>query len=212
MTTPSPSLNNVRQSSSYTTISIMTYPKTILTMAQNLTAAAGIDPNIHENKYYMIWNAILNYHFPLDKDYGVAPQTSITAAGTGTKTKYLVVKIARNEEHVVLVAEIKKPLEETEAGKENVMKELVEYIEKQFDETKFSSIYGLGGIGLSWTLFRMDKAGSHEPQILIPWRSNVTSAWAFDSLKEVVSEIHKMTTPHEVWPVANLHSSNTDPS
>src|ERR1700678_1422742 len=151
----------------------MPYPKTILTMAQNLITSMGNNPNIHKNKFYMLWNVILNHHFPLDKDYGVAPQTSIT--GTGTKLEYLVVKIACEEEHVVVVVELKKPSEETDAGKENVIKELVEYIEERFDETKFSSIYGLGGIGLSWMAFRMDKAGSHQPQILVPWRSNVTS-------------------------------------
>ena len=51
--------------------------------------------------------AILCYHFPLDKDNGVAPQTSIT--DPGTKTEYLVVKIDREEEHVVVVAQLKKP-------------------------------------------------------------------------------------------------------
>jgi hypothetical protein len=76
-------------------------------MAQNLITAMGNNPDIHENKFCMLWNAILNYHFTLDKDYGVAPQTSIT--GTGTKREYLVVKIAREEEHVVLVTELKKP-------------------------------------------------------------------------------------------------------
>jgi hypothetical protein len=177
-------------------------------MAQNLITAMGNDPSIHENKFYMLWNAILNYHFPLDKDYGVAPQTSIT--GTGTKPEYLVVKIAREEEHVVVVVELKKPLEETEAGKEKVMKELVEYIEERFDETKFSSIYGVGGIGLSWTAFRMDRAGSHQPQILVPWRSNITSSWAFDTFKTIVSDIDKMTAPHEVWPVASLCKSYAD--
>jgi hypothetical protein len=167
-------------------------------MAQNLISSVGNDPNIHENKFCMLWNAILYYHFPLDKDYGVAPQTSIT--GTGTKPEYIVVKIVREEEHAVVVVELKKPLAETEAGQERVMTELVEYIEERFNETKFSTIYGLGRIGLSWTAFRMDQAGSHdsEPQILVPWRSNVTSSWAFDTLQAIVSDIHKMTTPPEV--------------
>jgi hypothetical protein len=77
-------------------------------MAQNLIAYTGNDPNIHENKFYMLWNAILYHHFPLDKGYGVAPQTSTT--GMGTKPEYLVVNIVREEEHVVVVAKLmKKP-------------------------------------------------------------------------------------------------------
>ncbi|KDR71282.1 hypothetical protein GALMADRAFT_213966 [Galerina marginata CBS 339.88] len=163
-------------------------------MAQNLIASMGNDPNIDESKFCMLWNAILNYHFPLDKDYGVSLESSTSASGT--KPAYLVVKIARAEEHVVLISGLKKPLEETEAGKEKLTTELVEYIEKRFEETKFSCVYGLGSIGLSWTAFRVDKAGSYNPRILVPWRSNVTSSWAFDTLKDIVSEIHKMTTPH----------------
>ena len=52
--------------------------------------------------------------------------------------EYLVVKFARAEESLVLVAELKKPVEETEAGKKKVMTELVEYIEERFGETEFS--------------------------------------------------------------------------
>ena len=161
----------------------MPSPKTILTMAQNLIASVGNDWNIHENELCMLWNAILCCHFPLDKDSGVALQTSIT--GTGTKPEYLIVKIDREEEHLVVVAQLKKPLEETQAGKEKGMVELVEYIEERFYETKFSSIYGLGGIGFSWAAFRMDRVGyhMHQPQIL-SWRSNVTSSWAFDTLND----------------------------
>ena len=45
----------------------------------------------------------------------------------------------------------------------------------------------------------MGRAGyhMHQPQILVPWRSNVTLSWAFDALKAIVSDIHTMTTPHE---------------
>ena len=60
-----------------------------------------------------------------------SPFTKTTAwllrlTGTGTKSGCLVVKIDREEEHVV--AQLKKPLEEIEAGKEKVMTELIEYI------------------------------------------------------------------------------------
>ena len=112
-------------------------------MAQNLIASVGNDWYIHENELCILWNAILCYHFPLDKDYGVAPQTSITT-GTGTNPEYLVVKMDRKEEHLVVVAQLKKPLEDTEVGKEQAMTEsVIEYIEERFDETKFSSIDGL---------------------------------------------------------------------
>lgn len=129
----------------------------------------------------------------------------------GTKPEYLIIKISHEEEQVVVVvAKLKKPLEETEAGKEKVMAELVEYIEEQFNETKFSSIYSLRGIGLSQTAFWVDRTGSHQPHIIVPWWSNVTSSWVFNMLNAIVSDIHKMSTLQEVWPVASLCTSYAD--
>lgn len=111
------------------------YPKTILTMAQNLVLSAGLDPNIEAGKYYVIWNAILNYHFPLDKDYGGG-----------------------------------------------------------FCHVAFPSIYGLAGVGL-WTVVRVDNMGSHQAEVVVPWRSDITSAWAFSARRGVVSQIDEMTAP-----------------
>jgi hypothetical protein len=74
------------------------------------------NPDIHENRFYMLWNSILTHHFPVAFEYGVAPQTSVT--GTGTRSEFLIVKVAREEETVVLVVELKKPAEDTDTGRE----------------------------------------------------------------------------------------------
>jgi hypothetical protein len=171
----------------------MPYHSTILTMAANLLEEMGRNKNVHESRFHMLWNSILFQHFPLDKQYGIGPQTSMT--GTGTKSEFIVVKIARAQEHVVVVVELKKPAEETPAGKENVVKEIVDYIEERFDQTNFPSIYGIAGIGLSWTCFRMDRTGGSDPHILVEWRSTVTTTADYDLLCQVVSEIHNMTSP-----------------
>jgi hypothetical protein len=153
------------------------YPKTMLTTAQNLIASARNDPNIHENKFYMLWNVILYNHFLLDKDYDVAPQTSII--GTSTKPEYLVVKIAREEEHVVVVAELRKPLEETEAGKEKVMRSWSSISRDGMTKPTYtvSEVLASPGRPFEWT-----GRALINPRYLFhhPWRSNVTSSWAFD--------------------------------
>lgn len=170
----------------------MPYPRTILTMAQNLITIAGENPDVHENKFYMLWNGILYHHFPLSLEYGVAPQTSIT--GTGTKPEFLVVKVAREEESIVLVVELKKPAEDTPAGRQKVVEELAEYIEERFDETEFSTIYAIGGIGLSFAVYKMNKPGPPEPQLVFDWSSNVTAATSFDRMVQVATSIDEMTS------------------
>jgi hypothetical protein len=173
----------------------MPYPRAIIMMAQNLLELTANNPDLHENKFYMLWNSILGHHFPIDMDYGIEPQTSIT--GTGSKPEFLVVKIARLRESVVLVVELKKPAEDTSGGRDKVKKELVEYIEERFDETDFPVIYAIAGIGLSWAAYKMEKTGSHELKALTEWSSNVTSARDYTSLAGIASVVHEMTREGE---------------
>lgn len=162
------------------------YPKQIIIMENN-------DPNIHETRFYMLWHTIINYHFPLALDYGVAHRTSITA--TGTEEMFLiVVKVCRKMDHtVVVVVELKKSTEETKAEMETVKAELVEFIKGRFSETRYSTIYGIGVIGSSWTAFKVDGADSDKPTIIAPMRGNVTSNQSFSVFEAVADEIHAMT-------------------
>lgn len=166
----------------------MPYPRAILTMAQNLIAITGQNLDVHENKFYMLWNSILGFHFPLIFNYGVALHTSVT--GTGTK---LVIKVAREEESIVLVVGLKKPAEDTLAGREDLVEELAEDIQECFNETNFSTIYAIGGIGLSFVVYKMDVSGPAEPQLVFDWSSNVTAAKSFDQMTQVAAAIDQMT-------------------
>lgn len=172
----------------------MPYPPAILAMAQNLAMVEGLNADPHENEYSMIWNSILIHHFPLHDNYGVAPQIS-KAVTSKDPVIYTVAKVwPGRKEHIVLVAGFKKASEETKMGKESLKRILREIIEHLFETTEATKIYGLGGIGLCWTVFRLEKASFrvHEPEILIPWKSNITSARAFNDLSEVVDEMHDM--------------------
>ncbi len=187
---PSPDTGRDNWSSTYHTM--LQYPRVIVTMAQNLIAFAAASeqsaPPIHENKYYMLYNAILTHHFPLDLEYGIAPQSSII--GTG---EYLVVKVAREQESIVLVVEAKKPIHDTPGGRATVKKELIDYIEECLDETIYSTIYGIGCIGLAWVCYKMDRTGSGDPELVYDWTANITSAGAYESMKQLAERIHTMT-------------------
>ena len=96
----------------------MPYPRAVLTMAQNLLTLTASNPDVHENKFYMLWNGILTHHFPIELDYGVSLQSSVTS--TGSQPEYFVVKVAREVEDIVLVVELKRPAEDSERGRENI--------------------------------------------------------------------------------------------
>jgi hypothetical protein len=95
--------------------------------------------------------------------------------------------VAREEESIVLVVELKKPAEDTPAGRQKVVEELAEYIEERFDETEFSTIYAIGGIGLSFAVYKMNKPGPPEPQLVFDWSGNVTAATSFDRMVQVAT-------------------------
>ena len=144
----------------------MSYPKQIITMAQNLTNELDDDPGLYKTRFYMLWHTIINYHFPIALDHGVAPQTSTTA--TGMKELFLIVKVGRKTDHIVIVVMLKKSTKETKAEMEKVKAELVEFIKGCFSETQYLTIYGIRDIGFSWTAFKLDGAGSNKPKIIAP--------------------------------------------
>ena len=169
----------------------MPYPKQIVTMAQNLLDEQEDNPGLYEIRSYMLWNAILNYHFPADLDYGVVHQTSAT--GNGTKPDFLVVRVFLESEHVVVVAGLNNSGGETQDAMDAVVKDLVDYVEDRFTETRYPAIYGIVGIGLWWTALRIDKTGLNQSPTLVPWYDNAVSNKSFLFLKTIADEVRAMT-------------------
>jgi hypothetical protein len=120
----------------------MSYPRAIAIMAQNLITPTAASPGLHENGFDMLWNGILNHHFPIALQYGVAPRSSIT--GTGSKPGFLVVKATHAEEDIVLVVELRGPAEESEGGRENLETELVDHVKERIGNTKYPIIFAVG--------------------------------------------------------------------
>lgn len=49
----------------------MPYPEQIVAMARRLRDELEANPQLHENRFYMLWCAILQHHFPITSDYGL---------------------------------------------------------------------------------------------------------------------------------------------
>ena len=43
----------------------MSYPQAIVTIAQNLLLEIADNPENHENWFYMLWNSIVTFYFPV---------------------------------------------------------------------------------------------------------------------------------------------------
>jgi hypothetical protein len=174
----------------------MVYPRAIVTMAQNLIREAASKPDIPESKFYMLWNAVLNHHFPIGLEYGVALQTS-----TKGECTFLVVKFARERESIVLVVLLKTPDEDTAVGRDSLKKDLAGYIDECFVDTDYETIYGIGGIGLSWSAYKMEDATAPDLELLHDWTSNITAFLSYEWMHDIVALVERMkgTVREQVW-------------
>lgn len=152
-----------------------------------------------EPELFMLWNSILNAHFPADMGYGISFHKSDKAEDA---TNFLTVKLIQvRSESVVLVLGFKKPGDDTTKGREAVEKATVDYvIGPGFDETDFSEIYTINSVGLSWASSKLEEpksdkyaSGEEQPERIVDWTTNMTSALSFDKMRMIASKINSMT-------------------
>jgi hypothetical protein len=73
------------------------------------------------------------------------------------------------------------------------MDELVIQIKKGFDNSRHSTTYGLGGIGLHWVACKMGSKDD-QPTILFDWQDDITSDASYASFKIIADLVHKFIT------------------
>ncbi|KAI6043686.1 hypothetical protein EDC04DRAFT_2649449 [Pisolithus marmoratus] len=167
----------------------MPYPQGGLIMAENLQYLIDQRPDLPKEKFYMFWNGILTFHFPDRLNYVVG----LRASTTGSSSKPEFCTVLQGGENVVLVLGFKKPADNTPAGKEEIVEELASFIKECFDETKFSTIYAIGGIGLSVAAYKMEKSGPPKLQLVFDWTSDVTSEEFYGNMVQLTSMVDEMT-------------------
>lgn len=124
-------------------------------MGQNPLGETEDNPNLHENRFYMLCDVIfrlLGPHSLTEVKWEV-----MTITGNCTKPGFLVVKIVLESKHIVVVVVLKKSANRMPDAMDNVVQEPVAYI-----------VYGIAGVGPSWTALKMDKVCSPQPTTLAP--------------------------------------------
>jgi len=128
-----------------------------------LGATAKVD-NLHA-----IYNAVLNKWFPSSEGYAIDRQVLCGAGGSGRKSFFVC--HAGDHRDPLLIVELKRPAKWNDAGKQEVLKDLTESIQAQFDETHYNTIHGFGGIGLHWMVCKMEKDGLPVPTTVLDWHN-----------------------------------------
>lgn len=143
---------------------------------------------IDEDNFHATYNAVLHQWFSTSLGYLIDP-TEVDDDGI---PEYVVVKHAPGKGNVLIV-ELKRPSMFNAMGKHQVLDELRDYIEDSFDFTEYDAIYGLGGIGLGWTVCKMMKSGLPEPTIVQNWAVNITSNRCYDLFGTIADSTYNIS-------------------
>ncbi|KAI6030176.1 hypothetical protein EDC04DRAFT_101289 [Pisolithus marmoratus] len=169
----------------------MSYAPKVVDLADFLIDRTAQNPTIHEREFYILWNGLLGFHFPMAHAYLVGPKRPTPRAGFFPA--FTVFRVADLKANIVLVLDVKKPADNTPAGKQRVVEELVAYTQQHLDETDFSTVYAIGAFGLSFGVYKMEKSRPLEPELVFDWSSNVTAPESFTTMVQLASMIDEMT-------------------
>jgi len=66
-------------------------------------------------------------------------------------------------------------------------------MEGRFDLTNYSTIYGLGGIGLRWMVCKMEKSGGPGPALVLDWQNDVASDTSYTQFQTIADLVYNIT-------------------
>ncbi|KAI0005337.1 hypothetical protein BJV74DRAFT_216244 [Russula compacta] len=167
----------------------MSYDDTIKTEAQY---AKSLDSTATEDKFHATYNGILTHWFPTSQGY----VTDYQVMGDGGKPEFIIVRHAGGKRNPVLIAELKRPAQWTTAGKKEVVNDLTTYTVGRFDLTQYNTIYGVGGIGLTWMACKMEKSGTPDPVVVQDWQDDISSDTSFTKFQTIAGLVYNITLPY----------------
>jgi hypothetical protein len=142
---------------------------------EEATFVANLGSTTTEDKFHGLYNAILASRFPTSKGYIIDHQ--VLGNNEVGRHKYIIVRRAAELHNPMLIVKLKRPARWNDAGKAEVLEDLIGNIEGWFDLTQYDTIYGLGGIGLHWMVCKMEKSasGSHKVTTVLDWCGDINS-------------------------------------
>ncbi|KAI6013222.1 hypothetical protein EDC04DRAFT_2904724 [Pisolithus marmoratus] len=159
----------------------------VIAVAEALITRTVQNPAIHEREFCMLWNGILGFHFPMAYAYLVGPKRASCLRSAS------MVRVTNLSAKIMLAVELKKPAEDTAAGRQRVVEELVTYSQQHLDETWYSIVYAIGVFGLSFAIHKVSKSRPLKPRLVFDWTSNVTAPASFDTMVQLAYMIDGMT-------------------
>jgi hypothetical protein len=134
-----------------------------------------------ENKLYGLYDSILAHWFTPDDGYIIEAQV----LGPGGKPEYIAIHHTHHSRNPVMIVELKCPDTLRTGGKQGALADVQYYTERRFVDTCHDFIYGLAGVGLTWSVWRMDQGHVATPTNIQAWRGSITSDVSYRRFQNV---------------------------
>jgi len=140
-----------------------------------------------EAKFYGLYNTILSHWFTSGDGYIVEAQVQ----GPG-RTPYFVVRHTNSSRDPTMVVRIERPNTLHTGGKAAAFEDIKWYMHRRFQETGLDVMYGLAGVGLWWSVWKMER-GSATVTNIQQWRGSVASDTSYGRFQRVFKIIEEST-------------------
>jgi len=145
---------------------------------------------VTEDNLYALYRGILTTWFPTSRGYVLDHQV---LGRTDKPAEYVVVRHAGGDRNPLLVVELGSPDKWNDAGRRDVLQDLVECVEGQFDLTRYNAIYGVGGIGFHWMVCKMEKSGPpHAATTVLDWDDDISSDRSYDAFEAIAKLVYEI--------------------
>ncbi|KAF9000348.1 hypothetical protein BDZ89DRAFT_1082358 [Hymenopellis radicata] len=132
--------------------------------------------------FHATYTSVLSEWFPTSRGYVIDPQP-----------EYIVVRHAGEVRSPLLIAELKRPSKYNDAGKEEVKDELVQYMGGPLRPHTVQHDLWTCGIGLKWTVCKMVKSGSHDPEDIENWTDDITSDASYAKFSRIAELVYNIS-------------------
>jgi hypothetical protein len=146
----------------------------------------SLGPKATQDKFRGLYNAILSHWFPVSHGYFFGRQVFVPRE----YPEYFVIRPAGSFRNPIFAVKLKRPSEWTAAGRQMVMDELVDLMERRFEFTQYNTIYGLGGIRLHWMVCRMQRSGDHQPSLVLDWQDDIASDASYSKFGAIAELVY----------------------
>ena len=106
------------------------------------------------------------------------------------KPEYFVVRHANGARDPIMVVEIKRPNTLHTGGKDEARRDIQHYMGGRFRETGLDVMYGLSGVGLWWSVWKMERGSTTMTNV--QWRGSVASDFShrrFERVFDIIDDL-----------------------